>query len=498
MSKSVIIVGAGIAGLSAGCYARMNGYETTIFEMHSIPGGLCTAWKRKDYKWDISMHMLTNSRSGPFHKMWEELDVMKNRQFYYHNEFVRIEGKDKSITMGMDAAEVKKAMMNISPADAKLIQEFAQVVYGKSMMDVASLNPPELSDFRETLKTFFKVLPLMPTLFKYSKTTVQDFAKKFSDPFLQKAVQFTIDSPGWRMIDFPMVAMNGMAEAGVKNAGVPLGGSQEVVFGISKKFKQLGGQIHFKKRVQDLIIENGKVTGIKLESGEEHRAEMVIWAADGHHLIFDILKEKYISDEIRNMYEKWIPVLSLVHVMIGVNRDMSKEPSKLIFELDAPIKVADEDHKWLTVIQRNFDPSMAPAGKSAVEVWFTTKDDYWTNLEQDRKRYEQEKDRIAKECIAALNKRWPGFTKQVEVIDVPTPATYKRYTGNWKASPDGWYVTPANMTKQNAQRTLPGLDGLYMVGQWTAPFTGTVIAALSGRQAVQIMCKKDGKKFQVS
>jgi phytoene dehydrogenase-like protein len=58
MEKSIIIVGAGMAGLSTGCFAQMNGYKTTIFEMHNIPGGLCTAWKRKGYKFDISMHML--------------------------------------------------------------------------------------------------------------------------------------------------------------------------------------------------------------------------------------------------------------------------------------------------------------------------------------------------------------------------------------------------------------------------------------------------------
>ena len=45
--KSIIIIGAGIAGLSAGCYGQMNGYRTHIFEMHSLPGGLCTAWKRR-------------------------------------------------------------------------------------------------------------------------------------------------------------------------------------------------------------------------------------------------------------------------------------------------------------------------------------------------------------------------------------------------------------------------------------------------------------------
>jgi len=58
MEGSMVIIGAGIAGLSTGCYARMNGYKTDIYEMHRVPGGLCAAWKRKGYTFDISMHML--------------------------------------------------------------------------------------------------------------------------------------------------------------------------------------------------------------------------------------------------------------------------------------------------------------------------------------------------------------------------------------------------------------------------------------------------------
>ena len=48
----VIIIGAGVAGLSAGCYAQMNGDHTCIFEMHNLPGGLCTAWERKGYTFE--------------------------------------------------------------------------------------------------------------------------------------------------------------------------------------------------------------------------------------------------------------------------------------------------------------------------------------------------------------------------------------------------------------------------------------------------------------
>ena len=80
MEKSMIIVGAGIAGLSTGCYARMNGYKTTILEMHSIPGGLCTAWKRRGHAFDISMHWRLGSKSGPFHQVWQELGLVNGEQ----------------------------------------------------------------------------------------------------------------------------------------------------------------------------------------------------------------------------------------------------------------------------------------------------------------------------------------------------------------------------------------------------------------------------------
>ena len=77
MGKSVITIGAGIAGLAAGCYAQMNGYRSQIFEMHDLPGGLCTAWERRGYIFDGCIHYLLGSGPGqPYHRMWEELGAL--------------------------------------------------------------------------------------------------------------------------------------------------------------------------------------------------------------------------------------------------------------------------------------------------------------------------------------------------------------------------------------------------------------------------------------
>ena len=495
MGKNIIIVGAGIAGLSTGCYARMNGCKTTIYESHSIPGGLCTAWKRKGYTFDISMHMLIGSKSGPAHKMWQELGVVQNQEFYYHDELVRIESGDKSLNVCTDARRLEEQMLALSPVDAKLIKEFVRLFTGRSMMGAMSLKPAEMSGLWDKLKMLTAIVPLLGTLRTYGNQTIQEFAGRFQDPFLRTAARFVIDSPGWPMLRFPMIALAGFTNAAVSEAGAPLGGSQGVLFRMAEYYQKLGGEIFYNSRVKDVIIENDRAVGVRLQDGAEHRADIVVWAGDGHTVIFDILGGRYLNDEIRTMYDDWLPVRPMVHVMLGVNRDLSGEPKRIIFELENPITIAGEEHRWLTVLHHGFDPGMAPPGKSAVEVWYATDYDYWAELAKDRPAYEAEKKRIADVTIAELDKRWPGFAAQVEVVDVPTPATYVHYTGNWQGSPDGWYITPENMRKQNALRSLPGLSDFHMVGQWTLPFAGTVMSALSGRQLVQWLCRQERRRF---
>jgi phytoene dehydrogenase-like protein len=497
MEKKMVIVGAGIAGLSTGCYALMNGYKTTIIEMHTVPGGLCTAWKRKGFTFDISMHMLVGSKSGPFHRMWQELGVLDNREFFYHDETVCIEGLGKRLDIYADPKRLEDQMLAMSPSDADVIKEFVSLLFGKGIMNMASLKPAEMFGFMDNIKMLFAFIPFISLFKKYGHLTIQEFAQRFKDPFLQNAVRFFIDAPGWPMRRYPMVAMSGIMES-FYDAGVPMGGSQDVIFKIAELYKKLGGEIYYKSRATDLIILRDQVIGIKLEDGREIMADDVVWAGDGHKLIFDILDGRYINDEVKQIYNDWTPVQPLVHVAIGVNRDMSKEPHRIIFELEKPITIAGEEHKWMAFLHHCFDPTMAPQGKSAVEVWYATQFDYWENLARHRTAYDAEKKRIADVTIAELDKRWPGFASRIEVVDVPTPATYQRYTGNWKASPDGWYITPDNMGKRTLLRTLPGLSCLHMVGQWTAPFTGTVIAALSGRQLIQLLCKLSKMPFKTS
>ncbi len=285
MGKNIIIIGAGISGLSAGCYAQMNGYNTSIFEMNKIPGGLCTAWQRKGYTFDISMHMLTGSRSGPIHRMWEELGVAGNFRFHYHDHVSVIEGMGRKLKFSTDRKKLEDDMIAISPDDAKTIKEFTAVVFGPDMMKAASLKPSELKNLTDKVKVIPAILPLLRVFSKYNNVTFQEFVSRFKDPFLREAVRFFIDAPGWPMPRFPMVVMAGFMRGGTTEAGAPLGGSQQVAFHIENLYKRLGGNAYYNKKVTGLVLENDRAAGIKLEDGSELRADNIIWAGDGHNLI---------------------------------------------------------------------------------------------------------------------------------------------------------------------------------------------------------------------
>ena len=87
-----------------------------------------------------------------------------------------------------------------------------------------------------------------------------------------------------------------------------------------------------------------------------------------------------------------------------------------------------------------------------------------------------------------------GLADPVEMCDVETPMTFERYTGNWRGSYMGWAST-TETRGMRMSKTLPGLGNFYMAGQWVEPGGGTSPAAKSGRDVIQIICKKDKRRF---
>ena len=493
--NDVIIIGAGMAGLSAGCYAQMNGYRSQIFESHAIPGGLCTAWKRKGYVFDTSIHMLMSSTAGMFHRLWQDLGVVQGRQFVHHDVLTHIETMGRKVDLFADLGRLEGELLALSPRDAELVRKLIRLARQFVGFEMDLEKPRELWGALDHLKQLRAVIPFLGAL-RHAKLSLQGFAAEARDPVLREVIRLLLDTPGWPMPDVPLIAaLLVLAGAHTRNIGTPLGGSIAVAQTVARRYRGLGGTIHFKSRVDKILVERDRAVGVRLADGSEHRADAVISAGDGRTAIFDLLDGIYTSPELRRAYAEWTVYPPLIQVMLGVARDLSGEPRHVIFDVPSPVLIAGQARTRLDVLHYGHDPSMAPPGKSVVQVWYTSNHDYWSALRRDDDAYAAEKRRVADLSIAELDRRWPGFAEQVEVADVATPVTYARYTGNWQGSPDGWCVTTKNAGAELPKR-LPGLRRFYLAGQWTIPFSGVPGAALTGCHAVQLLCKDDRKKFQ--
>jgi phytoene dehydrogenase-like protein len=338
------------------------------------------------------------------------------------------------------------------------------------------------------------MLPMVWALFKWRGITLQDFATHFSDPFLRQAFpSIHYDYP-----EMPVVlTFSFLAGMHKHDLGWPRGGSLAFSQAIEKRYLDLGGEIHYKSRVVKILVENNHAVGIRLADGREHRADIVVSAADGHTTIFDMLEGKYVNEQIRRYYSA-APASEpfTLTVFLGVARDLSREPHAIVLLLDQPVTIAGKVRERLDVELFNFDPSMAPAGKSVIKVVFDSSYTFWKSLYDRYEEYQAEKDRVASSVISLLEKRFPGIKEQTEVIDVATPVTIERYTGNWQGF-QVWLPTEKAevVMRKGLSRTLPGLENFYMVGQWAEAMVGISTAAESGCNLIKTLCKRDKKPF---
>ena len=493
--KSIIIVGAGIAGLSAGCYARMSGYKAKIFELHDLPGGLCTAWERRGYVFDGCIHYLFGSGEGqPFHEMWQELGAVRDRRMINHDEYQRITDGQNTLTVYADPDRLQRHMLELAPEDAALIRSFCDGIrkFTKFDMSVMYRKPRQIMNIWDYYGLGLRMMPYLNPVIQWGMLSAGEFARRFRNPFLRKAIPqiFSWDEAP------VMMGMSLLAYMHTGNAGFPAGGSLEFARALEKRFLELGGEICYKSQVEKILVENNHAVGVRLYNDEIHRADSVISACDGRSTIFDMLDGAYVDRRIRRMYDGHLATHSMMQISLGVKRDLSAEPHWVTHLLEEPVLVAGEPRHEIGIKHYCFDPSLAPQGRSVVEAIVRTNYSYWQRI-YGRRLYDTEQDQVSGILVDHLERWHPGIKHDIEFVDEATPLSYERYTGNWLGSTCGWLMTKETMPMliMGIPKTLPRLKNFYMAGQWVEPGGSVPLAAASGRSAVQLICSADGKRF---
>lgn len=317
-NKKVTIIGAGIAGLSAGCYLQMNGYETQILEAHNAPGGLCTSWKRNGYTIEGAIHgLLGSSSANPFYNLWNELIEMEKIEFVNHDVQAVFEFEDKRrFYLYSDLVKLERYMQEISPEDSKTIDEFISGVRRVQKFQMSVGKPREFMNITDYLG-MIKYLPMLSFMKKWLKVSAEGFSKHFKSPFLQEAVRH-FSSP----ILFEMFVLYAMD---LKASGYPTIGSLEFSKLFERKYLSLGGKISYNSKVSKIIVKEEKAVGVQLQNGETFYADLIISAADGQTTIFELLEGKYVNEAITGAYKNLKLNTSRIQVSLGIARTFENE-----------------------------------------------------------------------------------------------------------------------------------------------------------------------------
>ncbi len=489
--KSIIIIGGGLAGLSAGCYALMNRYNVRIFEHAAIPGGVCTSWKTDDYMIDGCIHWLMGHRPGTsIYEIYKELGIVDAARFLDAKSYINFvdarTGNQFELTA--DYESTKDRLMAISPEDKNTIEEFLQACVAMAELQIPIGGSSQKKSTLDRVRGLWQKRKILKYLFKYH-LPLKEYVKKIKNKWVQDIIV--------NLFLQDMTTLFSMLMLGYlfKNQlGIVEGGSIRFVLPIEKRLKNLGGKITYNATVEKILVENNTAVGVKLADGSVYRSDIVISAADLHATLYNMLNGKYVGKRFEYMFKNWKMFSPLMLVSFGVKGDIKRYPPVNVLFLKEPFKIGNTRIDRLLVRDYSYDKVMNPGGRTVIQAEIETEYDYWMELRGNEQAYYKEKDNVAHKVLDKLEDFYPGIKAKVETIDVATPYTFLRYTRNYRGAFEGWLMTGETI-KMPVPKTLYGLKNFYLAGQWVEPGGGVPTAVASGRRIIKKICYDDKKEF---
>jgi phytoene dehydrogenase-like protein len=490
--KSIAIIGGGIAGLAAGCYGRLEGYRTILLERNARPGGLATSWTRGGYTINGGLALVAGTSPGTaFHRVWQDLGVVPGLRFVDCDYLMIVDGgQGRVLRFHADLDRLHAHLLELAPEDRAAIDGFVGACRVLLRYQLPLDKAPELLSPVEMAGLLARSFPLLRMLGSWKKLTVGEFSRRLKNPFLREAffelrALFSADLPMAVLCLFAAVMHR-------KGAGYPVGGAGALAEAVERRYLELGGEARYGVRAERILVEGGRAVGVRLADGSEIRADFVVSAVDGRTTLYELLEGRFVGRRLRRIYDTFPVGAAPVMVALGVAREFPELPHASfghVFRLGEPAGLAGSRVAWLRPMVYNFDPTLAPAGKTLVRVVVPSDYDYWRGLAAER--YREEKEKVADLVVGLLERRFPGMGAQVEMRDVATPLTIERYTGNWRGSSIGWELTPRTFMARFPKK-LPGLRNFVLAGQWVEGGGGVPFVAISGRNAIQLIRHRDG------
>ncbi len=489
--KKVLIVGAGIAGLTAGIYARQSGFDVTILESHTIPGGASTSWRRKGYYFEGGLHWLTGSSpKTQLYRLWREVGALDDSVAVYNRDpFFRYEENGVSAMLYRDPEQLRKHFLSIAPEDKKAINRLCNDIKKFTRMQMPITDMPKLAvknPSKFPLSMLFGMLPALPRMKYYQNLSATELGEQFKNPQIRNLLKNMIGE------EFSASGvLFTIATLAAGDGGYPTGGSLAMAARMAKKFESLGGTIQYKTMVDKISVENGVATGVVVD-GQTIKADAVIVTQDTLNAI-DTLFDEPIHEPWAEQMRSETEVLTDVFIGIGVEADLSELPLNCFFPASKPIQVGDITYEYVGFNNYAGFSGYAPEGCTTLTSVLMGGYDFWKSAKENGT-YAAEKEKLANTILHEIGLKYPQIVGKVAVVDVATPLTYERYLHSYKGS----WMTLTKKGQPNRQYPCKpaSIQNLYFAGQRLVTPGGCPVALTTGRTATQHLCLDTNTVFQ--
>ncbi|MDR1102920.1 MAG: FAD-dependent oxidoreductase [Tannerella sp.] len=483
--KKIAIIGGGISGLSAGVYACLYGFEAELYESHHSVGGECTAWHRRGRDIDGCIHWMTGTKPGtPWRGLWETCGALSAETGIVNHEHINscMDAQGRIHHLYSDIGKMEDGLLRISPDDGKAIKQLIRRVkiFQKVQLPVEK---PVLS-IREKLQFFSRHVFILGDLLAGMKISVADYVKRFRSPVIrQLLLGVAIDR---RHVNTLFLAIACRANG---DGGWPLGGSLRMARRMQQRFETLGGKVFLNSRVEQIVIEQGRATGIRLQGETSVRPfDFIVPALDMHALLYQLLQGKYSFPYYEKRFasiEKY-PLISAMQIAFSVETDLRHRPHSLTLKPSLPLIAGGDEIAHVHVRHFACDPAFSTEESTLAVIWFVNfAYDRWSALrEKSEEEYQSEKKRIGDRMLAELQRAYPETQGKAEVIDIATPLAYHKFCNAYKGAYMSFLSRPGTMPESH-RGVIDGISNLFLAGQWVFPDGGLPLALLSGKFAIQ-------------
>ena len=481
-SYDAIVIGSGIGGLVTATQLAAKGAKVLVLERYIIPGGSGGYFERQGYRFDVGASMIfgfgdrgtTNLLTRALDAVDMEIETFADPvQIHYHLP-------DLELKVHRDYEAFLQELIAIFPHEEQGIRAF----YGKCWEVFNYLNSMELLSLEEPrylMRVFFQKPWSCLGLAKYLPLNAGDIARKYiKDP---KLLQFIdMECYLWSVVPADKTPMinAGMVFSDRHYGGInyPKGGVGQIAQKLADGLTKAGGEIKYKARVTEIIIENGKAVGVKLADNTVYRAKRIISNATRWDTFGKLVRSEYTPKKEQKWQQRYQKSPSFLSLHLGVDARVLPEGTECHhILLESWDKMEQSQGTIFVSIPTLLDPSLAPAGYHIVHTFTPSTIEEWQGLSTQE--YEEKKEQAANKLIDRLEVIFPGLSAGLDYQEVGTPRTHRRFLGR----EDGTYG-PVPRRKLAGLLGMPfnrtSIPGLYCVGDSTFPGQGLNAVAFSG------------------